>query len=529
MLEVASPSVASIPDALAELASVMLDAVGLVSEDLRLEIESAAPYYHPYGAPQPAWEMEPAALMGQVKDILGSWPPVKITEAKHFAKCVIALELLDEWHAPLTPTAVDLPKTAWHHDALDTHVEFDSFNKNNKYGYVINHSYIRANASTGASPFSEPLNILSVIYALLEYTAYIPAQVVAGNPDGVGGEEVSRSISLEVRRFGYDDIQIVVEDEGLLIALAPGIQNQDEAELITDGSTYTIRPTYSESKINDIIEASIASGAHVLLMPEMSVSHEMLGYICRALPRARHNYFIERGQVPALSAIAAGIIKTEKLNSGKMHRNYLVLVNSQGKVLIEQDKLSHWNLSEASQKRFGISEKGYRIPLVEGTVIGKSITVAEIEGLGRVIGMICADMAHDMPGDWITDNIGLDAIYAPIMDGSTCWTQGAAPWIIQRSVRSCRRSGVAVVVTNSLVMTHWNNDVIQAEIDQLGDSPYKRYPNCGIGFLVKRGGGSVLINHVMVPTATGAEVVVPVSWNQGWKSIQDELALASFV
>lgn len=528
MAAVASPTSFSIPDALANLASAMLGIEGVSAEALGAEILRVAPG-NPYDLPPAVWESTPSDLMAEVRGILGCWPPVVPNDAAAFGKCVVALELLDRWLAPLAPDAIDLVKSPWHHEILDLQVETDRLNFDKKWGYVVPHSYLDKGVGQNFEPYSSPLNVLAILYHLLSYAAFIPASVIAGDPNGAGGADVTREIAIDFRRLTYNDLRIGFGEEGLRVALSPGVEAEADAVIVTDGKTYTITPTYDMKKIVAIVDNAISQSAHILLMPEMSLSQDMLRDLCLIIPDRLRQYYKETGEVPTLSAAAVGVIKQVDFKAGELHRNYLALINSDGNVVIEQDKLSHWNLNEMAQSRFGVDKKGYDIPLVEGTVIGKKITVADIEGIGRAIGLICADMAHDMPGDWLTDNIGLDVIYAPIMDGSTCWSQGVAPWIIKRSVRSCRRSGVAVVVTNSLVMTHWNNNAIDREVKIKGSSKYARYSQCGIGFMVKRGRGDVLINHVMADIESCGGAVSVIDWGAGWNTIGSEPGLAALV
>lgn len=530
MAVVASPGYLTIPDALAQLAHAMLAASPIDGVDLSNAIDAAFGSAG-YDEPRRIWEMDPVDLFEEAVSILGHWPPDPPSDAAAFAKSALALELLDQWHAPLVAPAIHLDKTISQNEALDYQVDSDRFNLDNEFGTVVPHSYLGVTPSRkSANPFANPVNYLSVVFHLLEFAAYIPPKVIAGDPDGLGGHKVTRNIALKFRRFSYDDIQLSFADSELKVALAPGVQSTTDVRFWTDGSSYSIVPTYLEDRFEKILRSAIKSEAHILLMPEMSVSGVMLKQLCKQIPLARADYFSKTGILPKLSAAVVGVIADPVGGKGGgLHRNYLALINSDGEIILEQEKLSHWNLDERAQNRFGLTGKGYNIPLQENTSVGEVINIADIDGLGRVIGLICADMSHDMPGDWITDNIGLDAIYAPIMDGSTCWLQGVAPWIIKRSVRSCRRSGVAVIVTNSPVMTHWNNSVIQAEVANAGKSRYSQYQECGIGFLVKKSSGNMLVKHVKYSISLKDVVVETIYWNRGWGNLDKANVLFSLV
>jgi predicted amidohydrolase len=83
--------------------------------------------------------------------------------------------------------------------------------------------------------------------------------------------------------------------------------------------------------------------------------------------------------------------------AGGPHRNYIAAISGNGEILFTQDKLSHWNLDAGAQSRFGLDGKGFPVPLRENTIAGTNIMVAEFDGIGRVMALICADMSHNMP------------------------------------------------------------------------------------------------------------------------------------
>ena len=184
-------------------------------------------------------------------------------------------------------------------------------------------------------------------------------------------------------------------------------------------------------------------------------------------------------------------------------------------MLLEQDKLSHWNLGEAAQSRFGLLGK-YPVPLLEDTQPGNSITIAELPGLGRLLTLICADLSANQPGDWIAENIGIDWLHAPIMDGSSCWTQPRVQWAIRRAERAAG-AGTAAVVTNSMALTFWNNQVIARESAKDAAYPYRIYTECGIALAVLPRADSIKMQHVTEPMPPRRSPVVHlIDWSGGW-------------
>lgn len=220
-------------------------------------------------------------------------------------------------------------------------------------------------------------------------------------------------------------------------------------------------------------------------------------------------------RMPSLRLALVGVIGGPRVAGGP-HRNYIAAISANGEILFTQDKLTHWNLDARAQSRFGLDDRGYPVPLRENTTPGTNILVAEFDGLGRIMALICADMSHNMPGDWIADHIGLDWLYAPIMDGSTCWLQGPVPWIVRRALRTCARAGTTVMVANSMVMTRWNNRAI-ARDKVTASYLYKIYDDCGVGFIARRDGVNVVAQHVKVELATPRSPVLRIiDWSTGW-------------
>jgi predicted amidohydrolase len=505
------------PEALAVLADAMSRSPPLDSRVLLHELDRS----EPDASPPEEWLLPGTALCSEIAAALGGWPPQPPATAQDFARCAAALQRLDRWHRPLLPSETGLPRQIEHEMLLDRMALEDRFNANPDYGTVIARQafgspFLRLDA---AEPDWDAVpSAYGVLCSLLDICVFLPVSVEAGDPDTDSSIEGSRRIGLTFRRFSPEEPGLPWPPDMLRIALAPVVETEDDARFWVEGDRYAIEPTVPFARFEALIQGALAAHAHFLLLPEMTVDSSHLPRLTETLRNLRRAAaHADRARLPDLRLALIGVIEAPRVAGGP-HRNYIAAISGNGEILFTQDKLSHWNLDAGAQSRFGLDGKGFPVPLRENTIAGTNIMVAEFDGIGRVMALICADMSHNMPGDWIADNIGLDWLYAPIMDGSTCWLQGRAPWIVHRAVRTCTRAGTTVMIANSMAMTHWNNRVI-ARHKADPSYPYRTYEACGIGFIARREGLETVIQHIKVELGTRHTPVLQIiDWSTGWNA-----------
>jgi len=496
------------PDALASLADAMSRSLVLDGAVLRRELEQLGGDI----VPPEEWLIQGTTLCAEVVTAIGAWPPPVPTTAQDFARYAGGLQRLDRWHRPLLPDEIALPRLVEHEALLDRMALEDRFNSNGAIGTVIARQAFGSpflkldNAELDWSVAPKPY---AVLCAMLDVCVFLPASITACDPDDEIGAVSTRRVALSFKRFPSDEPSLPWPLDDLRIAVAPVAEAETDASIWVEGDRYSIHPEIPLARLEALISLALTGGAHLLLMPEMTVDEQHLMHFAASFRRLRRQSALASPtEMPSLRMALIGVIARPS-GAGAAHRNYIAVVNGRGEILFTQDKLSHWNLYEPAQSRFGLSRKGYAVPLREDTVPGSKIVVAEFDGLGRIMALICADMSQNMPGDWIADHIGLDWLYAPIMDGSTCWAQGGAPWIIGRAARSCAQAGTTVIVTNSMVMTHWNNRVITLHRAADPAYPYVNYSACGIGLVIRWNGlarsvsTSPLIWAVLPPRCCG--------------------------
>lgn len=507
----ASPIPPNPSDALATIARAMIEFMPDDPSAWQRELNNVDPGYD---MPE-EWRVSAEDICISIVSVLGSWPPPAPANAVQFANYARQLQRLDRWHLPVLATSIDLERSRQHNDALDRAFTLGRFNSNDADGSIIlrespDTPFLKAEEEMGWGTNPGPL---AVINSLLDTCAYLPVAVQACDPDDASHCN-ARLVRLEFRRFPAGAIPHRQFRKDFRLAVAPVLEATSDAELWVDGDRYSIHPTVSEDRLVAIVRDVIASGADLLLMPEMCVDETYLPSLQKAITQQRHEYYQKTGKLPGLAFAICGVLR-KRSGPSDQHRNYIVALDSDGTVLFEQDKLSHWNLTASQQRRFGIFG-GYPVPLLEDTSPGESITIAELPGLGRMLTLICADMSADEPGDWVADNVGLDWLHAPVMDGSIYLAPGNMPWIVERAARAAAR-GTATIVTNSMTLTHWNNAANRAAAAADPAFPHGEYDQGGIALAVAPIGVSVKMQYITEDLASPKSPVLQlIAWDGSW-------------
>lgn len=462
-------------------------------------------------------------LMAPIARDIGTWPPRPPADECEFALLAAMVQKLDRWHRALAPGAVR--DRSQDHEAVLDRMAIDSrYNADALYGLVIPAMAVDdANAvPIGDLDWSTSPSSYAILSALLHYTAYLPPKLVAGAPDSKVDANGTASATCEVAfryyRSPLGDPAPLGKAEDLVLGVAPCLEAVNDAKFWQRMGRYSVHPAYSEARLLQLVAQACADDVHILFLPEMAIDEDNLDHLKQAVRSTRREFARTKGRTPNLHYVMTGVLK--RLSPDGPHQNYIILLGPDGSELFTQYKLTHWNLYAAAQSRFGLTDPTYPDPLIEDVEPGGEIVIADVKGLGRLLTLICADMSHNMPGDCILGNVGADWLYAPIMDASTCWTQGAN-WIVTRAARAAERDGTNVVVTNSIVMTHWNNDANEEVARLSGTRRYPPYEHCGIGLFLKRGpSGRIEMQHITVPTTGYASPILESRmWRGPWAII----------
>jgi len=472
--------------------------------------------------PKNDWEM-PGDLMcvAVVHKLGGKLPKTVPTDPTSLKIFLEQIQCLDRWHAPILPSNATTMARLDEHDLIFDRLfeEAPRLNQDISKGLMIlGQAWGRPLGPTGEEllPLGEQLGLLP---RLLDITAYLPPQLTVVDPDEESATAKHYPVDVSYQIVGANAPSLPRIDT-LVVAVAPMAEATGDVQMsVTDGR-YSLLPSYPLARIDQVLKRAVERDAHVLLMPEMTVDEANLPQVADSIEKARADYFAKFGQAPSLRYVMAGV--TAAPDDYGLAKNYIVVLDSDGAIVVKQEKLRHWNLGPGALARFDIEARcpaaRGRDLLYENTPPGRRVTVTDLNGIGRMFALICADMNQDQPGHWLLENLQIDWLYSPIMDGSTCWTQaGASPWIIDRSARAAKIGASRVMVANSMTMTQWNNEVIDRERSKDSAYRYVSYETCGIGLLLDGSSGVLRQQHITVALhERDTPVVETRDWLKGW-------------
>ncbi|HET9638701.1 MAG TPA: hypothetical protein VFP12_05805 [Allosphingosinicella sp.] len=435
---------------------------------------------------------------------------------EQFQAVIRAVHILDQWHEPLLEAMRGAARSEAHAAAYarlrpeaESRANGGGYNAAGRHGRMIPARL----AATHLEADKKGEAKRSLLVELLHFTTYLPQTITAGHPSNPESPE-RRQIGL---RYLLPGQELADGRDPLpaqpVIAVAPVLQSLDHAQVhaLPDQPAYTVRPIYPEDRLRGIVEQALEAGSHILFLPEMSVNEEhldRLGHILRTCSGAHSR----RHGLPELRYVVAGIWGPPT-EARPRHRNYIQVLNILGERLAEQDKLSRWDLSEDQQKRYDI-QPGCGAPawLEEHIHPGENIWIMDLWPFGRFLTLICADMSHDQPGDWLVQNVAIDWLHAPIMDKSIDCVRTPEgrlePWIVDRAERALEHGVDRIIVTNSTLLTLRLNE---ANIRR-ADPRYPPVGECVVGFFIDGSGPRRRYRKASIPVDVDEPMVDAVPW-----------------
>jgi hypothetical protein len=427
-----------------------------------------------------------------------------------FLEVLIALQRLDSWHAPLRlADRVGVELGEEHEDALwRLRVEGGAYNPPGPFGSII--------PPAPTCRWDPSPDRTSVIARVLHDTAYLPPATQAGNPDNPDNPDVVSDRVVELLYVAcsprMSDGRGPIDDT-TIVAIAPVLQQIDDAdlELRSDPDRYGVLILYDPARLYDIVAAAMAAGAHLLFLPEMSVDADQVSALASAIRRAAHAHRTTVGDNPDLRFVMAGV-------THKAGGNSIVVLNVEGARILEQDKLCRWNLSANYQYAYGVRPTCHPglADLKEDIPGGKTVYITDLEHFGRFLTMICADMDHDKPGDWLIRNVAVEWLHAPIMDRSIAWSidkdGNFRPWIVARAHRATTVGVPKVIVTNSMLLTLRSNLTYSAP-----GSRYIPVTKCAVSFMLDKTDSKLTFRQITVDIPCPIPEVSSFRWREGFQ------------
>jgi predicted amidohydrolase len=358
-----------------------------------------------------------------------------------------------------------------------------------------------------------------VLRSLLDVTAFLPSSLTIPSADGDRGGIRHVCVRYAIKPIKIKNLPQREPNTAFTVAIAPLLETGEDLAITLSacGGWYCVRPTYSPKRLTATLHAALDLKAELLFLPECTVSVEQLNWLQGEIPTTMRSYFRTRGELPSLRYVLAGVASPASYPS--QGANYVIIFDNEGQEICRQDKLFRWNLNQDQIKRYGldIDLNTKSVEIKENIAGGSEVMVVDLEGVGRFITLICADVDENAPGDWLLAHVRTDWLNAPIMDKSTCWTfdpKGLrGPWITRRAYRAACASQCKVVVSNSMTLTHRLNRTNE----QLGVD--KIFSQCGIGLLLDGGGATVTFRQVMAPLRAVTPIVVAELWKNNWDTV----------
>ncbi len=213
-------------------------------------------------------------------------------------------------------------------------------------------------------------------------------------------------------------------------------------EALSDGGAwwYRVVPGDLAARAAASIRALDGQGCHFAVFPETVLKAEGLAAVQAALA--------DLPSGTSLCYVLVGIVAEDP--AGGLPFNRACLLDRDGEVVAQQDKLTRWNLNADQCARYGV-------PVPEGVGQAKEymqpggrILIVEIENFGRLSILICEDLRRGQPGGWLGRHGFLDLKLAPVLDQSLDLARDC--WSVEAGCNGVG-SGVGTAISNSLVLT----------------------------------------------------------------------------
>lgn len=464
------------------------------------------------------------------------WPPSMPKSYEEFSVLAKALQALDRWHRPLgqwpNSKLARLPDHDLARARLGTEYAYGAdahgsiipiwseLSPGNAWRGAFEGLYRQHHDGaprTGDDGAARPL----VLASLLAETAYMPACIVAQSADGNTSQ---REVRLIYRRALVPEVDALGRDRLNLIAIAPLLEAVTDVEISVQGSGYGVRPMYDPVRLQQIVRHAISKQVEVLLLPECSVAEENLEVLIDALLAEARAFAKREGDPAALRYVFAGVAGASR--PGDVNANYVIVLDSYGRVVMRQHKLFGWDLSEPQIERFGLIETLAEAPRSQEGLVRENIapasemTVLDLGGLGRVIALICADMSFNLPGDWLMQHFRVDFLHAPIMDQTLLDLafnergRLVGSWIGDRAHRAACLGASRIAVSNSMALTQRLN-----AFNEQSKSDRKAISHCGIGLLIDGLGEDLRYRRVTSSVKRPSPVLVLERWAHLWPKV----------
>lgn len=194
------------------------------------------------------------------------------------------------------------------------------------------------------------------------------------------------------------------------------------------------------------------AGVDLVALPELVMSPAAVAEVVAAL-RGRPSVS------DALVVLGSGL-SADKAPGGVLSYNEAVVLDGGGREIFRQRKMHHYNMAAERLRKCQLPMKGDG-PHIENVAAGRRLEVRDVPGVGRLIILICEDLAQAEPGHRAASALRPDWVVTPVLDlpqREGRWTQAEALSL---------KSGARVVVSGSGTLgVRYNKMTNFAELDR---------------------------------------------------------------
>ncbi|BBK30843.1 hypothetical protein EDC65_1722 [Stella humosa] len=184
-----------------------------------------------------------------------------------------------------------------------------------------------------------------------------------------------------------------------------------------------------------------AADSDMLLAPELTIVASDLDGFAHALAS---------GPSPRLVVAGSGLMPAR---DHEPPVNEAVMLNALGATLWRHRKVWAYGMNKPTFERLDLGDLPDTQQLMENITCGDTFTIADVDGLGRCLVLICQDLMiaslpallHSWQPDWV---------FVPILDTGT----GIDRWSTHRAITLSFESQGHFLVCSSLTMVHWLKD-----------------------------------------------------------------------
>ena len=192
--------------------------------------------------------------------------------------------------------------------------------------------------------------------------------------------------------------------------------------------------------ITRLADASVA----LALLPELAVTGAVVSALSSALKSLRR-----ANPDASLRWVIAGSGPSDEVDpQSGLRFNQCVVLGATGKAIWRQRKLNHYAMHPDAMKRYGLDDLVIDArDHVEDMHTCSRVCIRD-SVLGRVVVLICEDLAQPRPGEIVMDGLRPDWVFTPVLDGELL----VGRWGHQRAWQNAARFEANALIATSLVL-----------------------------------------------------------------------------